>query len=93
MVGVANPKAIILFAAVLPEFVDRRAGHVPVQMLLLSLVAFVIALASDSMWSLVASSVRTWFARSPRRLELVGGAGGLAMIGLGLSVAVTGRKN
>ncbi len=93
VVGVANPKAVILFAAVLPEFVNRQAGNVPVQMLLLSLVSFLIALASDSMWSLAASGVRTWFARSPRRLELIGGAGGLAMIGLGLSVAATGRKN
>jgi threonine/homoserine/homoserine lactone efflux protein len=93
VVGVANPKAVILFAAVLPEFVDRHAGNVPAQMLVLSLVSFMIALASDSTWSLLASGVRAWFARSPRRLELVGGAGGLAMIGLGLSVAVTGRKN
>jgi threonine/homoserine/homoserine lactone efflux protein len=93
VVGVANPKAVILFAAVLPEFVNRQAGNVTGQMLMLSLVSFVIALASDSMWSLVASSVRAWFARSPRRLELIGGAGGLAMIGLGLSVAVTGRKS
>ena len=36
MVGVTNPKALILFGAVLPQFVDRAAGHVPVQMLLLS---------------------------------------------------------
>ncbi len=89
MVGVANPKAVILFAAVLPEFVNRRAGHVPVQMLLLSLVSFLIALVSDSAWSLVAGTVRAWFARSPRRLELIGGIGGLTMIGLGLSIAVT----
>jgi threonine/homoserine/homoserine lactone efflux protein len=93
VVGVANPKAVILFAAILPEFVDRQAGHVPAQMLMLSLVSFAIALLSDGMWSLAASGFRTWFARSPRRLELVGGAGGLAMIGLGLSVAVTGRKS
>jgi threonine/homoserine/homoserine lactone efflux protein len=93
VVGIANPKAVILFAAILPEFVDRQAGHVPGQMLMLSLVSFAIALISDGAWSLVASGVRAWFARSPRRLELVGGAGGLAMIGLGLSVAVTGRKN
>lgn len=91
VVGVANPKAVILFAAVLPEFVNRQAGHVPLQMLQLSLVSFMIALVSDSAWGLVASTVRNWFARSPRRLELVGGAGGLAMIALGLSVAVTGR--
>ncbi|MFE6580793.1 LysE family translocator, partial [Streptomyces rochei] len=36
---------------------------------------------------------RDWFARSPRRLSAVGGAGGLAMIGLGVTVAVTGRKD
>jgi threonine/homoserine/homoserine lactone efflux protein len=93
VVGVANPKAVILFAAVLPEFVNRQAGHVPVQMLVLSLVSFAIAVVSDSAWGLVASTVRAWFARSPRRLELVGGAGGLAMIALGLSVAIAGRNN
>jgi hypothetical protein len=41
----------------------------------------------------VASTARSWFGRSPRRPGLVGGAGGLAMIGLGISVAATGRKN
>jgi threonine/homoserine/homoserine lactone efflux protein len=93
VVGVANPKAVILFAAVLPAFVNRHAGHVPAQMLLLSLVSFAIALVCDGAWSVLASAVRAWFARSPRRLELVGGAGGVAMIGLGLPVAVTGRKH
>jgi threonine/homoserine/homoserine lactone efflux protein len=92
VVGVANPKAFILFAAILPQFVDRSAGHVPAQMLLLGLVSFVIALISDSCWALAASTARSWFARSPRRLGLVGGAGGIAMVGVGVSVAVTGRK-
>jgi hypothetical protein len=36
---------------------------------------------------------RAWFARSPRRLELVGGAGGLVMIGIGASLALTGRHH
>jgi threonine/homoserine/homoserine lactone efflux protein len=93
VVGVTNPKAVILFAAVLPQFVDRSAGHVPVQMLILSAISIVIGLASDSCWGLAASTVRTWFARSPRRLGLVGGVGGLAMIGLGLTLALTGRKD
>lgn len=93
VVGVTNPKSVILFAAILPQFIDRSAGHVPLQMLLLSLVSFPIALISDSTWSVGADAVRSWFARSPRRLELVGGLGGLAMIGLGLSVAATGRKD
>ncbi|MEU6243705.1 LysE family translocator [Streptomyces sp. NPDC047024] len=92
-VGVANPKTIVFFAAVLPQFADPGQGHVPAQMLLLGLVFNVIALASDSAWGLVASAARDWFARSPRRLAAVGGAGGLAMIGLGVTVAVTGRKD
>jgi threonine/homoserine/homoserine lactone efflux protein len=93
VVGVTNPKAVILFAAVLPQFVDRPAGHVPAQMLILSAISIAIGLASDSCWGLAASIVRSWFARSPRRLGLVGGAGGLAMIGLGLTLALTGRKD
>lgn len=93
IVGVTNPKALILFGAVLPQFVDRAAGHVPVQMLLLSLVSIAIGLVSDSTWGVTASFVRSWFARSDRRFELVGGAGGLAMIGVGLTVAVTGRQS
>jgi threonine/homoserine/homoserine lactone efflux protein len=62
-------------------------------MLILSAIVIVIGLVSDSCWGLAASIVRSWFARSPRRLGLVGGAGGLAMIGLGLTLALTGRKD
>lgn len=93
VVGVSNPKTLVFFAAVLPQFVDRAQGHVAVQMLLLGLVFSVIAVVSDSVWGLAAATARNWFARSPRRLSLVGGAGGLTMIGLGVTVAVTGRKD
>ncbi|MCV7290034.1 LysE family translocator [Mycolicibacterium wolinskyi] len=93
-VGVANPKTIVFFAAVLPQFVDRGNGHgVIVQILILGLVFNLIAIASDSVWGLVAATARSWFAHSPRRLAMVGGVGGLAMIGLGVTVAATGRKD
>ncbi len=93
VVGISNPKTAIFFAAILPQFVARSRGDVPVQMLVLGTVFVLIATISDSAWSLAASGARAWFGRSPRRLELVGGAGGLAMIGLGLTVAITGRKS
>lgn len=93
VVGVTNPKGLILFGAVLPQFVNRAAGDVPVQMLLLSLVSIGIGLMCDTSWGLAASQLRAWFARSPRRFAIVGGAGGLAMIGVGVSVAVTGRRS
>src|ERR1700722_2052847 len=92
-VGATNPKVIVFFAAVLPQFVNRSAGHVQVQMLLLGSVFLAIAVVCDSSWALAAGSARSWLARSPRRLEMVGGAGGLAMIGIGASLALTGRKD
>jgi threonine/homoserine/homoserine lactone efflux protein len=93
VVGVTNPKTIVFFAAVLPQFVDPAQGHVVGQMLLLGLVFNAIALASDSVWGMGASAARDWFARSPRRLAAVGRIGGLSMIGLGVTVAMTGRKD
>jgi threonine/homoserine/homoserine lactone efflux protein len=93
LVGVTNPKVIVFFAAVLPQFVDRSAGHVPLQMLLLGAIFIGIAVISDGSWALAAGTARNWLARSPRRLELIGGTGGLVMIGIGASLAVTGRKD
>ncbi len=91
VVGVTNPKAFMILGAVLPQFVDRGLGNVQAQMLLLGLLAFTIGLLSDSLWALIASQLRTWFARSRRRGEAVGAAGGVSMIGLGVSRAVAGE--
>ncbi|MCZ4123825.1 LysE family translocator [Streptomyces sp. H39-S7] len=93
VVGVTNPKTMVFFAAVLPQFVDRSAGRVHLQLLILGMVFSLTALVFDSLWALTASAARTWFARSPRRLAAIGGTGGLAMIGLGVTVAVTGRSD
>ncbi|MBA2811522.1 LysE family translocator [Streptomyces sp. KM273126] len=93
IVGVTNPKSVVFLTAMLPQFVDREAGHASVQMLLLGLVGALLALISDGLWGLTASAARTWFGRSPRRMSLVGGAGGLAMIGLGAAVAVNGHAD
>jgi threonine/homoserine/homoserine lactone efflux protein len=93
VVGVTNPKAIVFFAAVLPQFADRAAGHVPLQLLTLGGIFVAIALVSDSMWALAAGTARAWFARSPRRLEVVGGASGLVMIGIGASLALSGGRD
>jgi len=91
VVGVTNPKAFMILGAVLPQFVDRGEGHVQTQMLLLGLLAFTIGLLSDSLWALIASQLRAWFAQSRRRGEAVGAAGGVSMIGLGVGLAVAGE--
>ncbi|MEU7138884.1 LysE family translocator [Nocardia sp. NPDC046473] len=93
LVGLTNPKAIIFFAAILPHFADPAAGSLPLQFLILGSIFLAVAMVSDSAWALVASSARTWFARSPRRLAAVGGAGGMMIFGLGASVALTGSTD
>jgi threonine/homoserine/homoserine lactone efflux protein len=93
LVGVTNPKAFILFGAILPQFVDRAAGAVPIQMLVLAVCPVVVGLVTDTCWGLLAGQSRDWLSRTPRRLRILGRIGGVSMIGLGLSVAVTGRHD
>lgn len=91
VVGVANPKVIVFFAAILTQFVDPDGGPVPLQMAVLGLIFVLIALVSDGAWGLMAGTARGWLVRSPRRLATVGGTGGLVTIGLGVRLAVSGR--
>jgi threonine/homoserine/homoserine lactone efflux protein len=93
VVGITNPKSVVFFTAVLPQFVNRSAGNVPIQLLILGAVFIAIALVGDSVWAMAAGTARSWLARSPRRLELIGGAGGLAMIGIGVGLAFSGRRD
>jgi threonine/homoserine/homoserine lactone efflux protein len=85
-VGVTNAKSIIFMVAVLPLFVDHAAGGIPLQILLLGLVFALVALLSDSAWALAAGAARDWFAKSPKRIEVLGATGGVMMIGLGAAV-------
>lgn len=93
LVGMTNPKSIAFFVVALPEFVNRSAGHADLQMLVLGALFPVLTLFVTSGWAYAAGTARAWFARSPRRLEMVGGAGGLVMVGLGVSLALTGRRD
>lgn len=63
------------------------------QILLLGLIFAAVALATDTLWALAAGRLRRWFERSPRRLRLVGGAGGLAIIAVGAGLLVSGRSD
>ena len=93
LVGVSNPKAIVFFAAVLPQFVAYEHGLVWLQMLVLGATFAVIALLGDSAWVLLAGLVRDWFATSPRRTARLRGLGGGLMIALGGGLAATSASH
>ncbi len=92
IVGVTNPKVLVLFVAAMPQFVDPDRT-VWTQVAVFGLVFALLALISDTIWALAASTARTWFARSPRRIARVNAGGGGLMIGLGIHVAVSGRAD
>lgn len=91
LVGVSNPKTIVFFIAVLPQFVDYTAGAIPSQLLALGSLFVAIALVTDSAWALAAGAARDWFGRSPRRLATLGATGGVFMIGLGAAALFVGN--
>ena len=83
-VGVLNPKSIVLFAAILPQFVDQEKNNVTAQLLLLGAIFATIALISDGSYGLLAGTVRSWLAGDVKRLIFMRRFGGVVMIGLGL---------
>jgi threonine/homoserine/homoserine lactone efflux protein len=92
-VGVTNPKIIVFFSATLPQFIDRKSGSVTLQMLALLGVFCTIGLVSDGAWGMLAGSVRRWFTGAPKRLEALVGAGGIAIMGLGVRLAISKRTD
>ncbi|GAA2547724.1 LysE family translocator [Pseudonocardia hydrocarbonoxydans] len=93
VVGATNPKVLVFFAAVLPQFVDARAGDPTTQMLVLGLLFAVLAAGLDALWGLAAGTARNWFATSPSRLRVLGGAGGITMVAMGVGLVLTGRRS
>jgi threonine/homoserine/homoserine lactone efflux protein len=93
VVGATNPKGLIIFTAVLPQFIDRSSGHPTLQLATLGVICAVIALLSDGCWAIASGTARTWLGRSPARLERLSVGGGVTMIALGAGLALTGRRS
>lgn len=92
VVGLTNPKTIAFFVAVLPQFVAPSAGPVWPQLLALGVTFQALALSCDTAWALSAGTARAWFAKSPRRMAKMSAAGGVMIIGLGGTLALTGSR-
>jgi threonine/homoserine/homoserine lactone efflux protein len=92
-VGVLNPKALVFYAAVLPQFVDIDRGHVTSQLLLLGALFSVLAFISDGSWGLLAGTARAWLSGDATRLEKLRIVGGLVMITLGALVIASAVRD
>ena len=83
-VGALNPKSIVFFAAILPQFVDQEKNNVTAQLLLLGAIFALVALISDGAYGVLAGTIRIWLSGDVRRLIFMRRFGGVVMIGLGV---------
>jgi len=82
----ANPKAIVFFTALLPQFIDPRAGRLALQFVVLGAISVGIELPVLIMYGWLADRGRELYGRHGKIFERV--AGGL-LVAAGLKLAAT----
>jgi threonine/homoserine/homoserine lactone efflux protein len=91
-VNILNPKTALFFFAFLPQFVEPAEGNVVAQNLFLGAVFVGMAIVTDSLYAVLASSLASKLTGN-RRLQKGGRYfEGLIYVGLGVATALTGAK-
>ena len=85
LVLMSNPKALLVFGAFIPQFVDAKGDYVP-QVILLGVTAMVVAGLFDSIYAILAGRARN--VMSGKRVRIVSRVSGGLMIGGGLWLAL-----
>jgi threonine/homoserine/homoserine lactone efflux protein len=90
VVEALNPKTAAFFLAFLPQFVDP-AGDVALQFAILGFISVALNTAADVGVTFLASAVCGGLDRRPRLIRRIREASGLAIVSLGLALAVARR--
>lgn len=83
-VGALNPKGLVFFAAILPQFLDKGGERLTTQLVLMGGTFAVLAFLGDGTWGLIAGTIRNRMVDSPARLIFMRRVGGAVMILLGI---------
>lgn len=86
VVLMSNPKIIVLFGALFPQFIDPKESYLE-QVLLLGVTAMIVAAIFDSAYAVTAGRAGTFMSRA--RVRLLSRISGSFMIGGGIWLALT----
>ena len=92
VINILNPKTALFFFAFLPQFIDPAKGNVVGQNLLLGSIFVGMALITDSLYALLASSLAGRLAGNKGFQKGQRYFAGLIYVGLGITTALTGAK-
>jgi threonine/homoserine/homoserine lactone efflux protein len=92
VINILNPKTALFFFAFLPQFVDPAKGNVTAQTLLLGSIFVGMALITDSLYALLASSLAGKLAGNKGFQKGQRYFAGLVYVGLGITTALTGSR-
>jgi threonine/homoserine/homoserine lactone efflux protein len=92
IVNIFNPKTALFFIAFLPQFVDPTRGSVTLQMLALGIIFVVVGFFSDSLYAVLAGTMRNWLKQSVAFLRGQRYFAGCVYITLGIVTAFSGAN-
>ncbi|WP_432199503.1 LysE family translocator [Anoxybacillus gonensis] len=84
IVEVMNPKTALFFLAFFPQFITPSAGSVPAQFLLLGTIFIILAFINDSLYAILAASIRKWIVGKKGHAKVVNKVTGYLYIVLGI---------
>ena len=88
LVAILNPKTALFFLAFLPQFVNPSTGSVTGQLLTLGGMFVMMAIVTDGMYALLASTAGGWLKRNRSFLHAERYVVGSVYIGLGVTAAL-----
>lgn len=90
LVAMSNPKAIVFFTALFPQFMDPNTAQGP-QLLVLAATFFVVETSWQCAYAAGGAKLKTWL-NSPRRLRLMNRVAGGSFVAAGLALSSASRQ-
>jgi threonine/homoserine/homoserine lactone efflux protein len=90
--NILNPKVALFFMSFLPQFVDPSRGSASLQILILALIVNFTGTTVNALVGLLFGSVGNWLDRKPAFWRWQRRVTGSILVGLGLSLALPGRR-
>jgi threonine/homoserine/homoserine lactone efflux protein len=80
--NLVNPKSVTFVVALLPQFVDRGAGHIPMQFAVLGAIFIAFEVLVDGTVGLASGRIGDWLSRRRRARQTLDAGSGTIMIAL-----------